>query len=284
MVTSRWAFGVALLTLTACERVVSVDVNEGPRRLVVEARLERVLGSATGAQAIRLSTNASYFSDAMPPAARGAAVRVTDNLGNAATFVESSTAGVYVTNALIVDRGRTYTLRIDWEGQRFEGTEQTMTVTPIEALYFDPPKPGRFSGEGGVRATIDTRDPGGEKNFYLWDQFVDGKRLLGPDSSFLMRIIAPDDAVDGKRVIGFQPYEGIDIPVGSSVLVRQIGISEAVYRYYFALSDQVAGGGSIFAVPSASVRGNVANRTNPRQPALGYFYVSEVSEARATRR
>ncbi|MBL8959696.1 MAG: DUF4249 domain-containing protein [Gemmatimonadetes bacterium] len=272
------------LLLTACERVVEVDVDEGPRRLVVEARLERVLGNVSGAQAIRLSTTGSYFSNALPPAARGATVRVTDNLGNAFPFVESSTPGTYVTTALTVERGRTYTLRIDWEGQRFEGVEQTMSVTPIDSLYFEAPKPGRFSGEDGVRATIDTRDPAGEKNFYLWDQFVDGRRLLGPDSSFKLRIIAPDDAVDGKPVLGFQPYEGIDIPVGSSVVVRQVGISESTYRYYFALSDQVSADGSIFSVPPASVRGNVANRSNPRQPALGYFYVSEVSEARAVRR
>ena len=279
----RYLLPCALL-LTACERVVEVDIDEGPRRLVVEARLERILGNVTGAQAIRLSTTGSYFSNALPPAARGATVRVTDNLGNAFPFTESSTPGTYVSTALTVERGRAYTLRIDWEGQRFEGTEQTMTVTPIDSIYFEAPKPGRFSGEDGVRATIDTRDPAGEKNFYLWDQFVDGRRLLGPDSSFKLRIIAPDDAVDGKPVLGFQPYEGIDIPVGSSVVVRQVGISESTYRYYFALSDQVSADGSVFSVPPASIRGNVANVSNPRQPALGYFYVSEVSEARAVRR
>ncbi|NJR13827.1 MAG: cysteine synthase A [Phyllobacteriaceae bacterium] len=36
-----------------------------------------------------------------------------------------------MTTALTVERGRSYTLRIDWEGQRFEGVEQTMTVTPF---------------------------------------------------------------------------------------------------------------------------------------------------------
>lgn len=280
----RALFVSAVVLLAACERVVDVDVSDGPRRLVVEARLERILGNVTGSQVIRLSTTGSYFSNALPPAARGATVRVTDDQGTSVVFPESGTPGVYTTSSLTVQRGRAYTLRIDWDGARYEATERTMTVTPIDSLYFEAPKPGRFSGEGGVRATIDTRDPAGERNFYLWDQFVDGVRQLGPDSSFKLRIIAPDDAVDGKPVLGFQPFEGVPIEFGSTVLVRQIGISEDIYRYYFALSDQVSGEGSIFAVPPASVRGNVANRTNPRAPALGYFYVSEVGEARATRR
>ncbi len=279
----RWFFAV-LMPLAACERVVDVDITEGPRRLVVEAKLERIHGSTGGTQSIKLSTTGSYFSNVLPPAARGATVLVTDNTGRSYPFTESATAGVYVTSSLAVERGRTYTLRIDWEGQRFEGRESTVTVTAIDSLYFDKPKPGRFSGEGGVRATIDTRDPAGEKNFYLWDQFVDGVRLLGPDSVFKARIIAPDDAVDGKPVLGYQPFEGVDIKVGSRVLVRQTGISEALYRYYFALTDQVSGDGSIFSVPPASLRGNIGNLTNPQQPALGYFSVSEVSEAFAVRR
>lgn len=275
---------VTVLLLGACERVVDVDVAEGPRRLVVEARLERILGSASGNQSVRLTTTGSYFADALPSAARGAVVRVTDDLGVVSPLTESSAPGVYATNALVVNRGRSYTLRIDFEGQRYEATDRTVTVTPIDSLYFEAPKPGRFSGEGGVRASIDTRDPAGEKNFYLWDQFVNGVRLLGPDSAFKLRIIAPDDAVDGKPVLGYQPFEGVDIPVGATVLVRQIGISEAMYRYYFALSDQVSGDGSIFSVPPSSLRGNVANRTTPSRPALGYFGVSEVGEARAVRR
>ncbi len=278
-------YAVVLLPfLAACERVVDVDVDEGPRRLVVEARLERVLGRTSGNQEIRLSTTGSYFSNTLPPAASGAVVRVTDDRGIVTSFTGSTIPGRYATSALVVQPGRTYTLRIDWQGQRYEGVERTMTVTPIDSLYLAAPRPGRFSGDDGVRATIDTRDPAGEKNFYLWDQFVNGVRLLGPDSSFKMRIIAHDDAVNGKPVIGFQPFEGVDIPVGATVLVRQIGISEATYRYYFALSDQVGNDGSIFSVPPARIRGNVANLTRPSEPALGYFYVSEVAEASIVRR
>jgi hypothetical protein len=134
-----------------------------------------------------------------------------------------------------------------------------------------------------VRATIDLVDPPGLGNFYLWDQFIDGVRVLVPDSSFKYRMVEMDDAVDGLTIEGFQPYEGIDIPVGSTVLMRQIGLSERMYRYYFAFSDQVSADGSPFAVPPASVRGNVSNVTDPSRFPLGYFHAAEVAEASATR-
>jgi len=269
--------------LLGCERVVDLDIAEGPRRLVVEARLERVLGAVSGTQVIRLSTTSPYFDAAASPAAHGAVVTVTDDAGGVTTFTESGVAGVYTTSQLVVVAGRGYSLRIDYDGGRYEASEVAQSDAPIDSLYLDTPQPGRFSGSDGVRATIDFADPAGARNFYLWDQYVNGIRQLGPDTSFKYRVSASDDAFDGILVEGFQPYEGVDIPPGGAVLLRQIGLSEAMFRYYFALSDQVSADGSPFSVPPAGVRGNVANRTDPSRFPLGYFFVAEVSEARLRR-
>jgi len=276
------ATGIVVL-LTGCERVVALDVSEGPVRLVVQGRLERVRGRVSGEQAIQLSLTAPYFSGQATPPARGAVVTVTDEFGRVTPFVESATAGTYVTNQLVVVLGRRYTLGITYEGQRYESQEVAVPVAPIESLYFDVPKPGRFSGTGGVRATLDLEDPAGVENFYLWDQFIDGVRVLGPDTTFKYRVTAPDRTFDGLLVEGFQPYEGIDIPAGSEVVMRQVGLSEPMYRYYVALSEQVSSDGSPFAVPPGSVRGNVANRTDASRHPLGYFHVAQVAEARLRR-
>lgn len=274
---------LAPLVLTACERVVSVDVPEGPKRLVVEARLERVLGAVNGTQVITLTTTGPYFAEASPEPARGATVRVIDDSGQETRFPESTNAGVYVTGQLVIEPWRRYVLRIDYQGEQYEAEEVAQPVAPIQTLYLDKPQPGRFSGSEGVRATIDFRDPAAERNYYLWEQYVNGVRQLGPDTSFKSRVSASDDGFDGITVVKFQPYEGIDIPPGAQVLVRQIGLSEAMFRYYFALSDQVSADGSPFSVPAASVRGNVANRTDPLHFPVGYFFAAEVSEARVTR-
>lgn len=279
----RFLYGVpVLLALVGCERVVDLDVPEGPRRLVIEARLERVIGRVNGNQTITLTTTAPYFGDAAPPPATGATVRVTDDAGVVVTFAET-TPGRYATDQLTVRIGTEYRLSITFEGDIYESTEIAASVAPIDSLYLEAPRPGRFSGTEGVRATIDLADPPGLGNFYLWDQFIDGARVLGPDSAFKYRMVAMDDAVDGLTIQGFQPYEGIDIPVGSTVVMRQIGLSERMFRYYFAFSDQVSADGSPFAVPPASIRGNVSNVTDPSRFPLGYFHAAEVSEAQVTR-
>lgn len=268
------------VALSGCERVIDLNLPEGDRLLVVEARLERVLDSISGDQTITLSTTGSYFKPLSPNPARNAVVHVTDDSGVIADFRESS-PGTYTTSALTVDRNRTYVLSIDWNGQHYEATEKTQPVPDIRRLYFTDPKPGRFSGDEGVRATIDFQDRAGERNYYLWDQYVNGVHQLGPDSTVKLRVTATDEGYDGLVIRGFQPYEGVIIPVGAGVLLRQIALSEQMYRYYLALSDQVGQDGSPFSVPPSSLRGNVANRTDRSRPALGYFYVSEVAEARA---
>jgi hypothetical protein len=270
------------VALGGCERVVNLELYEGPKRLVIEARLERVIGRVNGNQTITLTTTAAYFSAGPPPAATGATVRVTDDAGVVVTFAEAA-PGKYTTTQLTVRIGAEYRLAITYEGQTYESAEIATSVAPIDSLYLEAPRPGRFSGTEGVRATIDLVDPPGLGNFYLWDQFIDGVRVLGPDSSFKYRMVAMDDAVDGLTIAGFQPYEGIDIPVGSTVIMRQIGLSERMFRYYFAFSDQVSADGSPFAVPPASIRGNVSNVTDPSRFPLGYFYAAEVAEKSVTR-
>ena len=277
----RWCVMVALLATSACEKVVNITVPEGAKQLVVEGRLERVRGAVTGQQRIRLTTTDAYFSNTALPPARGASVRVVEEGGRVVSFGEVvNEPGVYATADLIAVVNRRYTLQIIYQNERYEATEVLRAVPPIDSLYFKD-RIGQLGPQEGLRATIDFRDLAGTQNFYLWDQFVNGQRLTAADSTFRTRVVAPDDGLDGRPISQFQPYDGIPVSKGASVLVRQMSLSEPVYRFYRALSDQSSNDGSPFAVPLASVRGNVSNLTNAAHRPLGYFMATEVAEARA---
>lgn len=274
-----------LLWLAGCERVVSIDLPEGTKRLVIEARVERVQGVVSAYQRFRLGTTDAFFSNQTSPAARGAMVTVSDDAGHTVSFAESSREpGIYETNALSGEVGRRYTLTIDYQGERYQATEQLAAVAPIDSLYFakrsssGDHRSSTAASSDALRATLDFRDPAGVKNFYLWDELVDGVRLLSSDSTAPRRTVGSDEFQDGRRIRGFQPYDGTGLARGQMVMVRQIALSEHSYRYYLALSDQTSNDGSPFAVPLASVRGNIVNVTVSSHFPLGYFMAGEVAE------
>jgi hypothetical protein len=267
-----------LLGAIGCERVVSIAAPEGPKRLVVEARLERVDGAVSGAQRIRLTTTDNYFSRTLPPPASGANVRVADDSGRVVPFAEVvAEPGTYTTSALVMTPGRSYTLRITWSGEEYASTERMLPAVPVDSLYFAK-RLSLFGPRDGLRATISVNDPVGVKNFYLWDQFVDGRRLLSDDSSSFARITTDDEFFDGGSVTDFQPFGGIVVKSGQLVAVRQVAISQQAQLYYEALTTQALNDGSPFGVAPANLRGNVLNLTRPGNPALGYFIAAGVSE------
>lgn len=273
------ALGLILVAAAACERVVEVDVEEAPKRLVVEGRILRTQGAASPDQTIRLSLTNAYFDSSPPPPATGATVRVTDNFSTTTTFFETS-PGVYSTPFLTGVVGRVYTLSVEYGGEFYEAIDTLRAVAPIDTLYFMPPIPD-FGGPGGLRATIDFTETPGRENWYLWEQLVNGKRLLGPDSLFRLPLASNDLGIDGRELLEFQPFSGQPVVSKDTVVMRQFGISRGMFSYYTAMGEQTTNDGSPFAVPPSSVRGNVRNLTNPMRPALGYFFAAEVSEARA---
>ena len=187
-----------LFPLVGCERVVGVTLPATQTRLVVEARLERPRDvTATGRQEVHLTTTDSYFSKTTPPAVRGATVRVADDSGRVVAFTESTTRpGWYETNGLIISVGRKYTLRITWLGDEYVSTETALPSVAIDSLYFSK-RTGDVGPVDGLRATISLQDPEGVRNFYLWDQFIDGRRLVSFDSLSFTRAVTSDDIFDG---------------------------------------------------------------------------------------
>ncbi len=268
----------AVLALTSCERVVKITAPSSTPQLVVEARLERERAAATGDQLIRLSTTQDVFSAVAPSAVRGATVRVVDDSARETVFAESAgEPGVYRAPKMALPVGRRLTLEIGWAGDQYRATETVQRGVGMDSLFFRPQSSAQNPGPS-LRATIAAQDPGTSKNFYLWDQWIDERRLVVPDSGLPGRVVASDELFNGGNVRSFQPYDGWTVRPGQLVRVRQLAISEQAFRFYQTLTAQVSNDGSPFGVPASSVRGNVANITTPSTLAIGYFIVGEYSE------
>ncbi|MHB1327462.1 MAG: DUF4249 domain-containing protein [Gemmatimonadales bacterium] len=264
-----------LLILPACTRVVELDLPEGPRRLVVDARIERRNWGTPREQRIVLTTTDAVTGLGSTPAASGAVVRVNGQAGESYLFAERQPGtGEYIHPDFTPVIGRRYTLQIDYQGDRYRATSTLLPVAPIDSLYFVYEEAG-IGSDAGYRAVIDYTDPAGVNNFYFWELSVDGRRRAQIDPGTRFRILSDDRFYDGGRVLGYTPFDEEVLIPGQQVQIRQIALSEEAYRYYFVLLEQMTGGGNPFAAPPVSVRGNVVNLTTPSRVPLGYFIAAQ---------
>ena len=264
--------------LKGCDRVVHIDVEEGPERLVVEGRIERHHDDPLIAQSIRLSTTAPYFSNESTPVVSGAGVIVRDDEGAAYTFSESpDQPGVYENSDMRPEVGRSYTLEIELEGESYRAVERLLPVAPIDSMYQQYEEPNNFE-DGGIRVKIDYQDVPGREDYYLWEQFADGVLQAEPDPGNALNFVGSDEFFDGERVIGFEPNQEATVEPDQLVLVRQLSLSKRAFEYSFLLFEET-GKNPFFLTPASLIRGNIENLTNPERYALGYFGASEVDTA-----
>ena len=275
---------VYLLTLViflfSCDQETTVDLGEPVQRLVVEGRIEWTEGSTNQQQEIKLSTIGDFFENQQTPRAVGAEVWVTDATDNRYDFEEQND-GQYINESLVQLIYETFVLHILWEGQEFQAIETMVAVPPIDNIYQQFEEGNLFEDEG-IKIAIDFTDPADEENFYFWETFRNDELQILPDPGNKNNIISQDEFFNGNQIEGYFPNEEAVFDPGDVVTVKQIGLSENAYIYYFTLFDQAGKTGALIDTPPIPVRGNILNLTNPRNYALGYFYAAEISEASHT--
>ena len=264
--------------LMACEKEIDLDLGTPNQQLVVEGRIERAVGSTPEINRlqVRLTLLADFFANVPAPPATGATVWVTTPGGNLYDYQEAE-PGLYVTNGLVAQAGQTYTLHIEWLGQSYQATETVSPVPPIDAIYQVFEEENLFE-DGGLKVAIDFQDMAGVPNYYFWETYVNDTLRVLPDPGNSRNLIAKDEFFDGQTIEGYFPNEELVVTPGQQVVVRQIGLSEQAYQYYFLLFDQAGKTGQLIDTPPATVRGNVRNLTDAQNKPLGYFFAAEVAE------
>lgn len=271
---------VILVIFFSCEEEVDVQLKNPVRRLVVEGRVEKIQGVDNPIQSVTLSWTNDYFDSNATPRVRNARVIVLDPNKVEHIFNErTDKPGTYINTTLKGEIGATYTLRVEVENQVYEASETLVAVPTIEDIYTEFQEETIFE-DAGIKVLVDFTDPVDIGNYYLWEQFVDGKSVLKADPGNRENVILSDRLFNGQSINGYVPNEESLVLPGQEVLVRQIGLSKAAYDYYYLIFTETGKTGQLFDTPPATIRGNVANVTNPDNYALGYFGAHEVSEGK----
>ncbi|MEM9648618.1 MAG: DUF4249 domain-containing protein [Bacteroidota bacterium] len=269
-------YNILILTLfiavTSCTDVVEVDVPEAPSRLTIEASLDWEKGTTGNNQTILLSTSTPFYDNLSPAPVTGAVVSVTNNDSGAVFNFQDQNDGRYTTNAFIPILGNSYTLNVNYNGERYTGTETLFSVTDISSIT-----QSREDGEDDevLEVNVSFEDPEGVENYYflrfqsrndrlpelfdIKDEFIDGN-----EATFYYEKIEDED----DNIKEFEPGDIVDI--------KLLGISEDYYNYMQLLIEQFESAGDPFSATPVPLVGNCINEDDANNAPYGYFRVTQM--------
>ena len=287
---------VAVLTLIACEKEITVDLPRTDPKIVVEGTIE------TGRPPLVLLTRTqnyfdptsiesiagSYISDAVVTIYDGnntitldricsssipddqleavaAAVGIDVNLLRQANIC----AWTKLDNTLLGQEGRTYRLDVQAEGNTLTSTTTIPGAVALDSLWFKLAQnnPGDDT-LGFLWGTLS--DPDTIGNAYRWfaqriNRDADGvpkdSRFLAPSFSAFEDRYVNGLTFDFSYNRGSEPFGGDDpeagyYKVGDTVVVKFASMGTAEYRFYNSFANNVATQGDVFSNP-ANVRSNI---------------------------
>lgn len=251
----------------SCEDVVQVDLSPAEPRLVVEASINWYKGETGNTQKIRLTTTASYY-DNQVPTVSDAVIKVTNQDGQVFDFIEE-TPGNYICYDFVPEIGKSYELMVTVNGEVYTATEKFYEVPEIVAVQQN--NEIGFSDDF-IEIKYFFQDNGEENNYYLDSFYSDN--FITPQYG-----ISSDELFQGNMMYGI--YLSDELSPGDVLDIKLYGISRSYYNYMRVLFNSTDSGGP-FPIPVGTVRGNLVNQANPDNYALGYFRLSEVTQASYT--
>ncbi|MFZ1976751.1 MAG: DUF4249 domain-containing protein [Bacteroidota bacterium] len=241
-------FAACSAVFFSCQKVIQVDLNSSAPVIVIEG----IITDQPGPYRVTLSQTVEYDQPNVFPPVSGAAVTLSDNLGNSELLTETS-SGTYTSSHMQGVPGRTYTLAV-----LSNGTTYTAASTMPPPVTIDSLTEGNLSfGPNNTKdIEVHFRDPTGIQNYY---RFVEIKNGVPQKFIFLVS----DRLQDGYEITSTLFANTDTLRTGDSVSVQLQCIDENVYNYFRTL---------------VQVLNNSSLATSPANPpsnfnggALGYF-------------
>jgi hypothetical protein len=254
----------SLLFFSSCEDTVTLDLETGETKLVVDAEIIWQKGTAGNEQTIKISKTAPYYNNTTPKVS-GAQVRIENRDGDVFTFNETE-AGNYVCNNFVPVIDMDYTLYVTAEGQSFTAVEKLTAVTPIDRVEQETVKDA--VGDEFIEIVFYYKDPADQVNYYLTD--FKSNYLLFPEYN-----LTRDELFNGNEM-STRFTDDDKIKPGITYNITHRGISKNFFNYMNLILEIY--GGSPFSIPPGNIRGNIINTSDSNNFAFGYFRLCEAEK------
>ena len=260
---------ISIVALSACEEVITIDLNTAAPRLAVTA----ILTDKAEPYFVKLSKTESFFSsnDSFPPV-RNALVTISDNAGNSELLKETF-PGFYKTATLQGVSGRTYHLTIVTEGNTYEATSYLPYPVKLDSVVsqkITATGPGSKESKNKYYVRCFFNDPAGSVDFYRIESVVANTDTL---ASYYQ--IYSDEVTDGQKI----EYSVLrpTFNIGDTAIVELYHINPANYDYFKTANNILRNKKGPMASASAPQANPLSNISGG---AVGYFGTFAVSRKR----
>ena len=273
------------ITLSSCEDVIQVKLDEGSKLLIVDA----FLNDLPKTQEIVLTNNDSYFSNKSAPPVTNANVELKDLTLNKTFVFNHTSSGKYQLpyNALdsVMRLNHQYELNIAYEGQVYKSTTILKRAAVIDSVGANFDEDGSLGGPGAATGVyycyLYAKDKVDATTDYYWVKTFRNDTAFNKADDMNTSIDGTNGSVTSGldslsftppvTFLGFKVYRKFDV-----CRVEIHSISKECYNFLNQAVAQINNGG-LFATTPENVKTNIVTPSSSKVKAAGWFSMSKVA-------
>lgn len=255
-----------LLIASACTEPYETTLEGSYERLVVQGSITDELKN----HQVSLTKSADYFSNQPAPKVTGAEVTISD--GEMVYTLTEISDGLYETDIIAGERGKTYTLTIITEGKTYEASCRLNPCPEADSInfgFYD------FSDydivDSSAYVLLNAQEPEITDNYYMWNIYINN--VLDTDT--INEVYFSDDQfVNGYYMNDVEVGWIRNAHVGDTITLETLSITEEYYNYVSQLLTVTDWNMGPFGGPPANPNGNIYELTendNNNDDPLGFF-------------
>lgn len=260
-----------ILLLSSCTEPYDTELDSGYVRLVVQGSITNELKP----HQVYLSKSADYFSNEAAPRVTGADVSISD--GENTFYLSEISDGIYETDTIAGEVGKTYTLTITTEGETYEASCYLNYCPPIDSINFGFYDLSAYDIiDSSAYILLNAMEPATPDNYYMWNAYRNG--VLETDT--LNEVYFSDD----QFINGYYMYDAEvawvrKVEVDDTITLEMLAITEEYYDYLNQVMTVTEWNMGPFGGPPANPNGNIMevnNNGNNNDDPLGFFLAYSV--------
>ncbi len=248
---------LSAILLISCEKEININLNKSNPRIVIEGNLSNLPGECS----VKITKTINFDETIPNPTVSNAFVTITNLNTNTTDTLTETKPGIYTNDSLMGKLGHTYSMQVKIGNETYNASSTIPQIVDLEYIQLldsnssggthGGPFGGGTASNSIVRMTPIYVDPANVANFF---QFVVTKNDTIQKDIF----IQSDFGFNG--LVSNRPLR-VKASKNDTVKVDLQCVDEAVYNYFFGLSENINQSSATPANPVSNISNN----------ALGYF-------------